>query len=65
MTSADQRSQVNLLWMRASHPVLTGFMQTCREALARDHRGLAFSQVYVTRESSRGMATVSYSGLSP
>ncbi|MBZ5725260.1 MAG: hypothetical protein LAP87_09710 [Acidobacteriia bacterium] len=60
VTSPDRRSQVNLLWMRASRPNLVRFMVTCRSALAQTYPGAAYSQIFVSRDGTRGTATVTY-----
>ena len=59
ITSPD-RAQVNLLWMRVSQPNLSRFMATCRSGLAQTYAGATFSQIYMSRDGTRGMATVSY-----
>ena len=59
ITSPD-RAQVNLLWMRVSHPNLARFMATCRSGLAETYPGATFSQTFLSRDGTRGMATVTY-----
>jgi len=60
VTSPDKRSQVNMLWMRQSNPVLGRVIRECRQALTQDHPGLIFSDIRITHEGRRAMATVTY-----
>jgi len=59
ITSPD-RAQVNLLWMRASRPNLLRFMATCRGGLAQTYPGASYSDIHVSRDGTRGMATLTY-----
>lgn len=62
LTGPDGHSEVNLLWMRAARATMTRFIAVCRDALVSMHGGLTLSQIYVSRDGGRGMATVSYAG---
>ena len=59
VTSPD-RAQVNLTWMRASRPNLLRFMATCRGGLAQTYPGASYSDIRVSRDGTRGVATLTY-----
>ncbi len=60
VASPDRKSQVNLLWIRASQPDLLHFISACRSTLARSYPDIAFSKTYISRDNKRGLTTVTY-----
>jgi hypothetical protein len=60
VASPDRKSQVNLLWIRASQPDLLRFISACRSTLARSYPDIAFSKTYISRDNKRGLAMVAY-----